>query len=105
MASPLSVGGMGSLGPTKGFEGVGAIGGGTAGSPSKFGEVLTQAIERADNRVAEANTAVDDLVSGKSVSSHDVMIRVEEAHLALQWTIQLRNRALEAYQEIMRMPI
>lgn len=105
MAGPMSIGGIGSSGPIKSFEGFGAFGGEAAGSSAKFGEVLTQAIERADSRVTDANTAVDDLVSGKAVSSHDVMIRVEEAQLALQWTIQIRNRALEAYQEIMRMPL
>lgn len=104
MAGPLIVGGAGSPESIKGFGGVGAFGGETANGP-KFGEVLSEAIERADNRVTDANAAVNDLVSGKAVNSHDVMIRVEEAHLALTWTVQLRNRALEAYQEIMRMPL
>ncbi|MBK8575163.1 MAG: flagellar hook-basal body complex protein FliE [Elusimicrobia bacterium] len=105
MAGPLSVGGVESFKPITGLKETGSLSGPGAGSSAPFGEVLTQALERADSRVVDAHQAVDDLVSGKPVSSHDVMIRVEEAHLALQWTIQLRNRALEAYQEIMRMPL
>ena len=104
MAGPVSVGGVGSPASVTGFGGFGPIGE-EKGSGKKFGEVLTEALERADTRVTEANTAVDDLVSGKSVNTHDVMIKMEEANLALQWTIQIRNRALEAYQEIMRMPL
>ena len=104
MAGPLSVGGVGSTGPVTGVGGFGSVGGET-GSNKNFGEVLTQALERADGRVTDANSAVDDLVSGKTINTHEVMIKLEEAHLALQWTIQIRNRALEAYQEIMRMPL
>lgn len=99
----ISVGGVGSTGPTAGFGAFKPVGG--EGSDQKFGQVLTEALARADSRVTDANTAVGDLVSGKSVNTHDVMIKLEEAHLALQWTIQIRNRALEAYQEIMRMPL
>jgi flagellar hook-basal body complex protein FliE len=103
MAGPLSVGGVGATGPITGFGGFKPVGG--EGSNKQFGQVLTEALARADSRVMDANTAVDDLVSGKTVNTHDVMIKMEEAHLALQWTVQIRNRALEAYQEIMRMPL
>ncbi|MBL8022932.1 MAG: flagellar hook-basal body complex protein FliE [Elusimicrobia bacterium] len=103
MAVLGGLGSVGTTGPLSGGGGFGAAGG--AGPHKNFGEVLTQAIERADNTMVNANTAVNDLVSGKAVSSHEVMIQLEEANLALQWTVQLRNRALEAYQEIMRMPL
>ena len=99
----MGLGGVGSTGPSIGeglFRPEGSV------EPNKsFGDVLTQAIERADNTVVNANNAVHDLATGKAVSSHEVMIQLEEANLALQWTIQLRNRALEAYQEIIRMPL
>lgn len=67
--------------------------------PIKNLAMCSQALERADSRVTDASTAMDDLVSGKSVNTHDVMIKMEEAHLALQWTVQIRNRALEAYRD------
>lgn len=104
MAGPIPVGSVGSPESVTRFGGFGSFGG-EEGGAKKFGDVLSEAIERADTRVVDANTAVDDLVSGKATNSHDVMIRMEEAHLALTWTVQLRNRALEAYQEIMRMPL
>jgi flagellar hook-basal body complex protein FliE len=104
MAAPFGVGGIGSPGSLSGVGGFGSFGG-EKGSGKQFGDVLTEAIGRADQTAVDAEKSVDDLVSGKAVNSHDVMIRMEEAHLALQWTVQIRNRALEAYQEIMRMPL
>lgn len=103
MAGLFGVGGVGSPGPLVGGGGFRPENGG--GPNKSFGDVLTQAIERADNTVVNANNAIQDLAAGKEVSSHEVMIKLEEANLALQWTIQLRNRALEAYQEIIRMPL
>ena len=101
MAGPMGVGGVrGGQQPfNNGFES------GPTGPTKGFGEVLSHALERADARVTDASAAMADLANGQAASSHEVMIKVEEAHLALQWTIQLRNKALEAYQEIMRMPL
>jgi flagellar hook-basal body complex protein FliE len=101
MAGPMGVGGVrgGEQPFINGFES------GRTGTTKGFGEVLSQALERADARVTDASAAMTDLATGRAASSHEVMIKVEEAHLALQWTIQLRNKALEAYQEIMRMPL
>ncbi|MBP9127646.1 MAG: flagellar hook-basal body complex protein FliE [Elusimicrobia bacterium] len=101
MAGPMNVGGVrgGEFpfpGPTES---------GPTGNRKSFGDVLSQALERADDRVTDASAAIADLANGQAASTHEVMIKVEEAHLALQWTIQLRNKALEAYQEIMRMPL
>jgi flagellar hook-basal body complex protein FliE len=78
--------------------------GGASGAPG-FGDLLTQALDRADGRVVTSDRSVADYLSGKAQSTHEVMIHLEEAQLALQYTVQLRNRALEAYNEVMRMPM
>ncbi len=101
MAGPMGVGGV--RGGDQPF--FGGFDSGATGPKKGFGDVLSQALERADARVTDASAAMADLANGQAASSHEVMIKVEEAHLALQWTIQLRNKALEAYQEIMRMPL
>lgn len=97
--------GVGPVGGQDRWGGLGSTPAGPGQGRQQFGKVLTDAIQRADARVADANTAAADLAAGKASNSHDVMIKLEEANLALQWTIQIRNRALEAYQEIMRMPL
>ncbi len=57
--------------------------------------------ERAGN---EANTAVAGMLNG-SADVHEAMIALQQAEVALQFTVQVRNKLVQAYQEIMRMPI
>jgi flagellar hook-basal body complex protein FliE len=70
-----------------------------------FSDVLTQAL----NAVEQDQTAVTDaaakLASGQTKDVADVMIASERANLSLNLTVQVRNKLLEAYQEIMRMPL
>lgn len=70
-----------------------------------FGSYLAQAIDR----VAEAQRAADQaalgLVTGQATDLAQVTIASEKATLALQLLVQVRNKGIEAYQEIMRMPI
>ncbi|WP_127531882.1 flagellar hook-basal body complex protein FliE [Paenibacillus kobensis] len=77
-------------------------------SPSEvtksFGDFLQQAIEgvSAQEQTAQATTA-QFMVGQADVSQ--VMIASEQAQLSLQLTTQIRNRVVEAYQEIMRMQL
>lgn len=49
--------------------------------------------------------AIEQLNSGEAQNLHDVMIAVEQADLSLRMMVQLRNKALEAYNEIIKMNI
>ncbi|MGE5329239.1 MAG: flagellar hook-basal body complex protein FliE [Deltaproteobacteria bacterium] len=68
-----------------------------------FGEMLNSAI----NNVNQAQKASDQmsslLAAGKIDDLHTVMIEGAKAELALQFTLQVRNKILDAYNEIMRM--
>jgi len=70
-----------------------------------FQEVLLSALNKVNNNAAAAENASIDLAMGKSTELHQVMFAVEQADLALQLTIQIRNKVLEAYQEVMRMQV
>jgi len=88
------------------ISGLARPGGGSSGAGGiSFKDALKDALEqvneldrqsRKDNLALAAGT-VDDL--------HSVMINAEKADLALQLTIQMRNKILDAYNEIMRMQI
>ncbi len=54
---------------------------------------------------ASADKMVIDLASGKDVNIHNTMVELEKADIALKYTVQLRNRALSAYEELMRMQV
>lgn len=76
----------------------------TAEGPS-FNEILNQAITRVEQDSVSASEAVVKLATGEITDVAQVMIASERANLSLGLAVQVRNKLLEAYQEIMRMPI
>lgn len=69
-----------------------------------FGDTLERLIESTESANKEANIAVVDMVSGKG-DVHDAMLAMQRADLTLQLTVQVRNKLVQAYQEIMRTPV
>ena len=65
---------------------------------SEFGSEL-------NNSVGAAETAMRDLASGKPVELHDVMISLERARISVQTFVQVRNKLVESYQDLMRMQL
>jgi len=53
----------------------------------------------------EAQTQLTDLAAGKSIAVHDVMIAMEEARTNMMLLVEIRNRVIEAYQELTRMQL
>jgi flagellar hook-basal body complex protein FliE len=72
-------------------------------SGSSFSEVLSHAIEQVNTDQLQADKMTEALAAGKAPDLHTVMITAEKATLSFQMAVQVRNKAVEAYQEIMRM--
>jgi len=70
-----------------------------------FGETLTKAIADVNALQSEAGKAVDKMVVGENVDLHDVMIAVEKAKTSFDLLMEIRNKTIEAYREIMRMQV
>jgi flagellar hook-basal body complex protein FliE len=79
-------------------------GGGGAAAGGGFGEALGRLIDGVEQSSANANTAVTGMME-KTGDVHDAMIALQREELSLQLTVQIRNKLVSAYQEIMRMPI
>jgi flagellar hook-basal body complex protein FliE len=76
-----------------------------AGQPS-FSEIFNAAVNRLDDSVAAADSAVGAFASGtQDIPLSDVMISLEEAGLALQMAATVRDKVLAAYTNIMNMPV
>jgi flagellar hook-basal body complex protein FliE len=76
-----------------------------AGAAGKtFGESLMSLVESVERTSGDANTAVSNMLD-KSGDVHDAMIALQRAEMSLQLTVQIRNKLVNAYQDIMRMPI
>lgn len=70
-----------------------------------FSETLVGAIKDVNNLQARAGDLATGLALGQDVDVHDAVLAAEEADLAFQFTLQVRNKLIEAYQEVMRMQI
>lgn len=81
----------------------------TISEPSKdqaasgsFLEYLNSAIESVDQLQKEASAGAQKMALGDEEYLHNTVLAYEKASLALQLTLEIRNRIIEAYQEIMR---
>ena len=70
-----------------------------------FGETLQRAIADVNSLQTEAGKAVDKMVTGESVDLHEVMIAVEKAKTSFDLLMEIRNKTIDAYREIMRMQV
>ncbi len=100
LPAPLSTGSTGAAG-----AGTGAAVGDAATGGTSFADLLKQAVGDVNQMQLQAEQAGADLAAGKVTDIHQVMIMTEKADLALQLAIQVRNKVIDAYQEIMRMPV
>lgn len=72
---------------------------------SSFSTLLQEAVKGVNHLQHDAETAVQHYTVGKSQNLHDTMMAVEKADISLRLLMQVRNKAVEAYQEIMRMQL
>lgn len=68
-----------------------------------FLETLKGFTERVDRQMQEADRKAEELAVGKPFDLHEIAIATEKADLSFRLLLQIRNKLLEAYQEIMRM--
>jgi flagellar hook-basal body complex protein FliE len=73
-----------------------------AGSASKgsFGDTLKEAVAEVDNLGLDARYKVSSLLEGNGAEVHDAMIAVQKADLSFQLMLQVRNKVVQAYQQI-----
>ena len=70
-----------------------------------FGQLLTNALGDVNKLQINANQASVNLASGKIQDVSEAVIATEKASIALQLTMQVRTKVIDAYQEIMRMQV
>ncbi len=94
-------------GPATGADGPGALprprteeAGG-----SGFGDTLKQAVQSVDASQKEADQQIQAFVAGEQENVHEVMISMNQARLHFQLMTEVRNKALDTYQELMRMQV
>lgn len=70
-----------------------------------FGDILKGQMANINNLQAQANDAIETYATGGEIELHNVILATEKADMALQLAMQVRNKMVTAYQEIMHMNI
>ena len=67
-----------------------------------FGNMLSEAIDETDRLRKAADGAISNFASGRETDIHKTMIAMEKASISFKLMMQVRNKVIAAYQEIMR---
>jgi flagellar hook-basal body complex protein FliE len=70
-----------------------------------FGQLVSQGLQSVNQQLQTSQVDLQRLASGEAENLHHVMLKLEESRLSFQLMLQVRNRLLESYQEIMRMQV
>jgi flagellar hook-basal body complex protein FliE len=77
----------------------------SSGSGAGFESMLGGLVNEVAQKQAASTSTVNGLLSGQNVSLHQAMISMEEANVSFQMMVEVRNRLMDGYQELMRMQI
>ena len=116
LGGAAGLGGAGGLGGMDGIGGAvaaapaaapagGAIGDASGASGGSFVNSLSDALGSLNTQLVGADASMADFAAGGSADLHSVMLQMQEASIGLKTGIAVRDRLLEAYQEIMRLSI
>ena len=70
-----------------------------------FGQLVTRGLEQVNTSLLDSQVDMQRLAAGDAGNLHHVMLRMEESRLSFQLMLQVRNRLLESYQDVMRMQV
>ena len=101
-ASPFGIAGVGA---STGITGATAASGTTAAGGGDFASVLASSLDNLQATQAHADSLATQAASGDVKDVHDYMIASNEASLATQMVVTIKNQAVSAFTEIMRMPV
>jgi flagellar hook-basal body complex protein FliE len=90
------------VGPT---AGPGAAVGNTEGITKSFGDMLQGYLDNLVSTQSKANTLTNEFIAGGAVDISQVAIAMEESSLAMQLLLEVRNKVLDAYETLLRMPV
>ena len=95
--------------PIQGVDGLSATApekpAGITRTEQDFSKMLTDMIDEVNTLQQKGDQAVQAVQAGDSKNLHEAMIALEQADISTRFLVQVRNKVLDAYQEIMRMQV
>lgn len=77
----------------------------TENSSMNFMDTLKNQIDSVNDKQVEANETTNDFIEGNIFSVDEVMMKTEEAKMSIELAVQIRNKLVEAYQELTKMQL
>ncbi len=103
LTGPASAAGGSNLGPlSPGLTPALSAGGGN-GQGAPFSDLLTDAVSQVQELESQARAAVTGLMTGNGVDVHQAMIATQKAEMTFEMALAVRNKAVQAYQQVMGM--
>lgn len=102
------IGGAGSVAPIDfpKLDGAGSSGAAGAAKDSKsFGDSLTGALDNLQSTQAKSDDLAMQVATGQLTDIHDYMIAANQAEIATQLTVAVKNKAVESFNQIMNMQV
>ena len=78
---------------------------GIAAPKSDFSEMVRNAVSQTNDMQVESNQAAQAFERGEAVPLSDLVLKMQKSSLAFETTLQVRNKVLKAYEEVMNMPV
>ncbi len=77
----------------------------TAGSGDSFADILKKSLDEVNKLQNKADQSIKDIAAGKMENIQDAVMAIEKADVSLKLLTEIRNKAIEAYKEVMRMQV
>lgn len=94
------------------IQNISQIGASNAAKPSavtqtenSFSNILESLVSNTNQQQQSADQAIQELHAGGEKNLHEAMISMEKADISMRYMVQVRNKVIDAYQEIMRMQV
>ena len=94
---------IGPLQESQGFDKIGRVAKQGKAEGASFDQTLKSFMNDVNEMQNKASESIDKLAAGEITDVHQVMTSVEEANTAFNMMMEIRNKVMDAYQEIMRM--
>jgi len=82
-----------------------ALGLGDAQKTENFSDQLTKGIKAVDAEIHKAESLPQDMVAGKVDDFHEIAVRLKQAEISFRFAMEVRNKLIDAYREVMRMNV
>lgn len=87
-------------------EATGKVGGtGTAQSSPGFSDLIRQSVDKVNELQVQSKNIAESYERGEGVPLTDVVLSMQKSSLAFEATLQIRNKVLKAYEDILNMPV